>query len=133
RLWLRDAIDELIIVLRDTQRSLVELAETHQAAVLPAYTHLQRAQPVLFAHWCLAYFEMLQRDAGRLADARARVNISPLGAGAVAGTSYPIDREKVARDLGFAGIAENSMDAVSDRDFAVEFTHAASLIMMHLS
>jgi len=103
------------------------------AAVLPGYTHLQRAQPIRFAHWCLAYFEMLKRDAGRLAEVRARVNVLPLGAGAVAGTSFPIDRLEVARDLGFDGVAENSLDAVSDRDFVIEFVHAASLIMMHLS
>jgi argininosuccinate lyase len=133
RLWLREAIDELTIDLKNTQRSLADLAENYKAAVLPGYTHLQRAQPILFAHWCLAYFEMLKRDTDRLAEVRTRVNVSPLGAGAVAGTSYPIDRDAVARDLGFVGAAENSLDAVSDRDFAVEFVHAASLIMMHLS
>jgi argininosuccinate lyase len=133
RLWLRDAIDDLAIDLKETQRSLVDLAEKHQTAVLPGYTHLQRAQPVLFAHWCLAYFEMLKRDAARLAEVRARVNVSPLGSGAIAGTSLPIDREEVARELGFAGVAENSLDAVSDRDFAVEFVHTASLIIMHIS
>ena len=133
RLWLRESIDDLSLDLRDAQRSLVELAKKYRSAVLPGYTHLQRAQPVLFAHWCLAYFEMLKRDAERLAEVRTRVNVLPLGAAAVAGTSYPIDRSEVARDLGFDGVAENSLDAVSDRDFAVEFVHAASLIMMHLS
>jgi argininosuccinate lyase len=133
RLWLREAIDDLTIDLKETQRALVDLAENHQMAVLPGYTHLQRAQPVLFAHWCLAYFEMLKRDAARLTQVRARVNVSPLGAGAIAGTSLPIDRAEVARELGFAAVAENSLDAVSDRDFAVEFVHTASLIMMHLS
>jgi len=133
RLWLRDAIDELIIVLRDTQRSLIDLGEKCRTTILPGYTHLQRAQPVLLAHWCLAYFEMLNRDAARLAEVRTRVNVSPLGAAALAGTSYPIDREAVARELGFEAVAENSVDAVSDRDFAVEFVHAAALIMTHLS
>src|SRR5436190_15116206 len=133
RLWLRDAIDELAGNLRGTQRALLELAEEHRTAVMPGYTHLQRAQPVLLAHWCLAHFEMLKRDVARLAEVRARVNVSPLGAAAIAGTSYPIDREAVAHDLGFDTVAENSLDAVSDRDFAVEFVHATSLIMLHLS
>jgi len=133
RLWLRDKIDELMISVRNAQKSLIELAEKHSAAVLPGYTHLQRAQPVLFAHWCLAYFEMLNRDAARLFEVRRRVNVLPLGAAALAGTAYPIDRESVARDLGFDSVSENSLDAVSDRDFAVEFASAASLIMMHLS
>jgi argininosuccinate lyase len=133
RIWLREKIDELLIDTRNTQKSLVDLAETHKTAILPGYTHLQRAQPVLFAHWCLAYFEMLKRDAERLEEVCGRVNVLPLGAGALAGTAYPIDREAVARDLGFEAVAENSLDAVSDRDFAVEFAHAASLIMVHLS
>ncbi|HYX43259.1 MAG TPA: argininosuccinate lyase, partial [Pyrinomonadaceae bacterium] len=109
------------------------LADAHADAVLPGYTHLQRAQPVLWAHWCLAYFEMLARDRARLADVRRRTNILPLGAAALAGTSYPIDREQVARALEFDGVARNSLDAVSDRDFCVEFAAAASLIMLHLS
>ncbi len=133
RLWLREKIDELAINVRDTQKSLLNLAEKHQTAVLPGYTHLQRAQPILFAHWCLAYFEMFKRDMARLVEVRGRVNVLPLGAAALAGTSYPIDREAVAHDLGFEAVAENSLDAVSDRDFAVEFAHAASLIMTHLS
>jgi argininosuccinate lyase len=133
RIWLREKIDELTIDVRNTQKSLLDLGEKHQTAVLPGYTHLQRAQPILFAHWCLAYFEMLKRDAARLSEVRKRTNILPLGAAALAGTSYPIDREAVAHDLGFEAIAENSLDAVSDRDFAVEFVHAASLIMTHLS
>src|SRR5204863_7714996 len=102
-------------------------------AVIPGYTHLQRAQPILFAHWCLAYFEMLTRDRERLAEVRKRVNVLPLGAAALAGTSYRIDRETVARILGFDEISRNSLDAVSDRDFCIEFAGAASLIMMHLS
>ncbi len=133
RLWLRERIDELASDVRNAQRALIDLAEKYRTAVMPGYTHLQRAQPILFAHWCLAYFEMLKRDADRLAEVRARVNVLPLGAAALAGTSYPIDRKEVARDLGFDAVAENSLDAVSDRDFAVEFVHAASLMMMHLS
>lgn len=133
RLWLRDEIDAIADLVRDTQTSIVELAARHADAVMPGYTHLQRAQPVMFAHWCLAYFEMLKRDRDRLADARKRVNILPLGSGALAGTGFPVDREAVARELGFEGISANSLDAVSDRDFAVEFTSACSLIMVHLS
>ena len=133
RLWLREKIDELAMEILNTQKSLIALAEKHRTAILPGYTHLQRAQPILFPHWCLAYFEMLKRDATRLAEARARVNVLPLGAAALAGTAYPIDRESVARNLEFEAVAENSLDAVSDRDFAVEFVHSASLIMMHLS
>jgi argininosuccinate lyase len=133
RLWLRYEIESLDSHVCEVQRSLVSVAERHQSAVLPGYTHLQRAQPVMWAHWCLAYFEMLKRDRDRLADAKKRVNIMPLGAGALAGTGFPVDREAVARELGFAGISANSLDAVSDRDFAVEFTSVCSLIMVHLS
>ena len=116
RLWLRDEIDAIADLVRDTQTSIVELAARHADAVMPGYTHLQRAQPVMFAHWCLAYFEMLKRDRDRLADARKRVNILPLGSGALAGAGFPVDREAVARELGFEGISANSLDAVSDRD-----------------
>jgi argininosuccinate lyase len=133
RIWLRDAIDELLINVVNVQKALVELAERHSSAVLPGYTHLQRAQPILFAHWCLAYFEMLNRDQQRLSEVRARVNVLPLGSAALAGTSYSIDREAVARELGFAVVSSNSLDAVSDRDFCVEFVNACSLIMIHLS
>ncbi len=133
RLWLREAIDDLIQRVRATQEALLDLAESHRGAVLPGYTHLQRAQPVLFAHWCLAYFEMLSRDRERLADCRKRVNVLPLGSAALAGTSFPIDREAVARELGFDSVSRNSLDAVSDRDFCVEFVSACSLIMVHLS
>jgi argininosuccinate lyase len=133
RLWLRDELDAVVAVLRLAQQALLGLAESHRAAVIPGYTHLQRAQPVLFAHWCLAYFEMLTRDRERLADARKRLNVMPLGAAALAGTSWPIDREAVARELGFAAVARNSLDAVSDRDFCVEFAGACSLVMVHLS
>ena len=133
RLWLRDAIDQLSDKLRSTQEALLDLAESKPEAVLPGYTHLQRAQPILFAHWCLAYFEMLSRDRERLVEIRKRVNVSPLGSAALAGTSFSIDREAVARELGFEGISRNSLDAVSDRDFCVEFVSACSLIMVHLT
>ncbi|MDT5294624.1 MAG: argininosuccinate lyase [Acidobacteriota bacterium] len=133
RLWLREEIDRINESLRGAQSALLDLAESHADAVLPGYTHLQRAQPVLFAHWCLAYFEMLARDGERLSEVRRRVNVSPLGAAALAGTSYPIDSEQVARELGYEGVARNSLDAVSDRDFCVEFAAAASLCMAHLS
>src|SRR5437764_7049226 len=133
RLWLRGELDRLAINLLSAQEALLDLAEAYRDAVIPGYTHLQRAQPILFAHWCLAYFEMLTRDRERLAEVRKRVNILPLGAAALAGTSYRIDREAVARALGFDEISRNSLDAVSDRDFCIEFTSAASLVMMHLS
>ncbi|HET6893476.1 MAG TPA: argininosuccinate lyase [Pyrinomonadaceae bacterium] len=133
RLWLRETIDELTASVRSTQIALLDLAESNSNTILPGYTHLQRAQPVLLAHWCLAYFEMLSRDRERLADTRKRVNVLPLGSAALAGTSYPIDRETVARELGFESVSRNSLDAVSDRDFCVEFVSACSLIMMHLS
>lgn len=133
RLWLRERTDELTDELRNTQQALLDLAEKYQTAILPGYTHLQRAQPILFAHWCLAYFEMFKRDSARLGAVRKNINVLPLGAAALAGTSYPIDRRAVARDLGFDSISENSLDAVGDRDFAVEFASAAALVMTHLS
>jgi len=133
RLWLRSMVDDALSRLRKLQASLVALAEQHADTVMPGFTHLQVAQPVTFGHHLLAYFEMLQRDAERLLDARKRINRLPLGAAALAGTSYPIDRERVAHELGFEAVCENSLDAVSDRDFAIEFTAAASLIMTHLS
>jgi argininosuccinate lyase len=133
RLWLREAIDNLDAQVRGTQEALLDLAEQHRDAVVPGYTHLQRAQPVMFAHWCLAYFEMLARDRQRLADTRKRVNVLPLGSGALAGASFPVDREAVARELGFDSVSRNSIDAVSDRDFCVEFVATCSLIMVHLS
>jgi argininosuccinate lyase len=133
RLWTREAIDEIAENLHKTQKALLDLAEKHRTAILPGYTHLQRAQPVLFAHWCLAYSEMLRRDTERFLEARRRTNVSPLGSAALAGTSYAIDREFTARELGFEAITRNSLDAVSDRDFAVEFVHAASLVLAHLS
>lgn len=133
RIWLRDEIALLQKLISETQHGLVSAAERHKDAVLPGYTHLQRAQPVLWAHWCLAYFEMLKRDAERLEDVAKRVNVMPLGSAALAGTSFPIDREAVANELGFDGVSANSLDAVSDRDFAIEFSGACSLVMVHLS
>lgn len=133
RLWLRDAIDDIVALLHAYQRALLDLAEQHAATPMPGFTHLQVAQPVTFGHHLLAYFEMAQRDVARLADCRKRVNQLPLGAAALAGTSYPIDREFVARELGFGGVCANSLDAVSDRDFAIEFGAAAALIMTHIS
>jgi len=133
RLYLRAAIDNILNLLKKTQRALVELAEQHAETVMPGFTHLQVAQPVSFAHHLLAYFEMLARDAQRLVDCRKRVNRLPLGAAALAGTTFPIDRIMVAKELGFDGVCENSLDAVSDRDFAIEFCADAALAMMHLS
>ena len=133
RLWLRDEITEISVRARELQRALVDAAERQRNAVIPGYTHLQKAQPVLWAHWCLAYYEMLERDRERLAENRRRTNISPLGSAALTGTSYAIDRESVARELGFEGVTANSLDAVSDRDFAIEFVGACSLLMVHLS
>lgn len=139
RLWLRDELARLRTDLRDLQRALVALAEANAAVVFPGYTHLQRGQPVYFAHHLLAYVEMLGRDDGRLADCHQRTNVCPLGAGALAGSTLPLDREFVARELGFvdakgrARLCENSMDAVSDRDFVIEFCAAAALIAVHLS
>ncbi|HEY8117959.1 MAG TPA: argininosuccinate lyase [Methylophilaceae bacterium] len=133
RLWLRATSDDVIAAIRKLQLSIVDLAEQHAETAMPGFTHLQVAQPVTFGHHLLAYFEMLQRDAERFADARKRINRLPLGAAALAGTSYPINREMVARELGFDSVCENSLDAVSDRDFAIEFTAAAALVMTHLS
>ncbi len=133
RLWLRDAIDALTVQLAALQGSLVGQAERHAGTVMPGFTHLQVAQPVTFGHHLMAYYEMFARDRERLADCRKRVNRLPLGAAALAGTSYPIDRAMVARELGFEGICANSLDAVSDRDFAIEFCAAAALVMTHIS
>jgi len=133
RLWLRDTIDAIDGLLQGYQSALLDLAEQHAATALPGFTHLQVAQPVTFGHHLLAYCEMASRDRSRLADCRRRMNRLPLGAAALAGTSYPIDREFVARELGFDGVCENSLDAVSDRDFAIEFTAACSLVMVHIS
>ena len=133
RLWLRGSIDELITAISDAQTALLDFAEANRDIVIPGYTHLQRAQPVLLAHWCLAYVEMLKRDRERLTEVRRRVNVMPLGSAALAGTSFPINREALATGLGFEGVSRNSLDAVSDRDFAVEFLSACALIMVHLS
>ncbi|HWU83318.1 MAG TPA: argininosuccinate lyase [Methylophilaceae bacterium] len=133
RLWLRATVDDIIARVHKLQAAIVDLAEQHTDTAMPGFTHLQVAQPVTFGHHLLAYFEMLQRDAARFADARKRINRLPLGAAALAGTSYPIDRQMVAKALGFDGVCENSLDAVSDRDFAIEFTATAALVMTHLS
>ncbi|MFC3339195.1 argininosuccinate lyase [Paracandidimonas soli] len=133
RLWLRSEIDIAIQLLGQLRAKLATLALTHAATILPGFTHLQVAQPVTFGHHLLAYAEMFGRDAERLADTRKRVNRLPLGAAALAGTTYPIDRERVAKTLEFDGVARNSLDAVSDRDFAIEFCSAAALIMVHIS
>ena len=139
RLWMRSEILALAREITGLQRALVDLASRHEAAVIPGYTHLQRAQPVVWAHHLLAYVEMLERDQGRLRDAFERVNVCPLGSGALAGTTLPLDREWVAAFLGFTDakgrprVSQNSMDAVSDRDFAVEFCSDTALIAVHLS
>ena len=133
RLWLRGEIDLIAGLLTELQKALVEIADRHADVILPGFTHLQVAQPVSFGHHMLAYVEMFARDAERMADVRRRVNRLPLGAAALAGTSYPLDRERVARTLGMEGVCQNSLDAVSDRDFAIEFTAAASLAMVHVS
>ena len=133
RLWLRGEIDEIGVLLIELQKALVDVAEQNADTILPGFTHLQVAQPVSFGHHLLAYVEMFARDAERMIDLRKRVNRLPLGSAALAGTSYPLDRERVARTLGFEAVCQNSLDAVSDRDFAIEFTAAASLLMVHVS
>ena len=133
RLWLRGEIDLIAGLLKELQQALVDVADRHVEVILPGFTHLQVAQPVSFAHHLLAYVEMFSRDAERMADVRRRTNRLPLGSAALAGTTYPLDRERVARTLGMEGVCQNSLDAVSDRDFAIEFTAAASLCMVHIS
>ncbi|WP_439535309.1 argininosuccinate lyase [Methyloversatilis sp.] len=133
RLWLRDEIDVILARLTDFQSALLDLATQHTDTAMPGFTHLQVAQPVTFGHHLLAYFEMAQRDRERLIDCRRRTNRLPLGSAALAGTSFPIDRHFVAEQLGFEAVTENSLDAVSDRDFAIEFCAAAALVMTHLS
>jgi len=133
RLWLRNEIDGILDLLKRLRHALAQLALQHAATIMPGFTHLQVAQPVTFGHHLLAYAEMFARDAERLADCRRRVNQLPLGAAALAGTSFPIDRERVARTLGFEGVCRNSLDAVSDRDFAIEFCAAGALVMTHIS
>jgi argininosuccinate lyase len=133
RLYVRAAIDDISAAIAALRGALLDLAEPHAATIMPGFTHLQIAQPVTFGHHLLAYEAMLARDAERLVDCRRRVNRLPLGSAALAGTSFPIDRERVARELGFEGLCPNSLDAVSDRDFAIEFAADAALLMMHLS
>jgi len=133
RLYLRSAIDDIVALIKAAQRALLDLADKHTETIMPGFTHMQVAQPVSYAHHLMAYFEMLGRDAQRLADCRRRVNRLPLGSAALAGTTFPIDRLMVAKELGFDGVCENSLDAVSDRDFAIEFCAAGALLMTHLS
>jgi argininosuccinate lyase len=133
RLYLRAEADEIVTLVKRLQVVFLEVAEKHAAVIMPGYTHMQRAQPVLLAHHLLGYVEMLQRDRERLTECRKRINVLPLGACALAGTSLPIDRKYVAKLLGFDSVAKNSMDAVSDRDFCIEFVSASSILMMHLS
>jgi argininosuccinate lyase len=133
RLWLRGEVDGLLALLSRLEIALAETAAKHAGVVMPGFTHLQVAQPVTFGHHLLAYVEMFERDRQRLADARRRLNVLPLGAAALAGTTYPVRREHVARSLGFDSVAQNSLDAVSDRDFAIEFCGCASITMMHIS
>jgi len=133
RLFTKEAILETVSGLRDIQRVLLDIAEANKAAIMPGYTHLQQAQPILFAHHLLAYFEMLQRDVVRFEDCLKRTDVLPLGSGALAGVAYPVDRNFVAKKLGFSDISANSLDAVSDRDFVIEYEAAAAMTMMHLS
>jgi len=133
RLYLRSAIDDIAALLRALRMALVDLAEKNADTILPGFTHMQVAQPVTFGHHILAYVEMFGRDAERMADCRKRINRLPLGSAALAGTTFPIDRERVAKTLGFEDVCHNSLDAVSDRDFAIEFCAASALIMMHIS
>jgi argininosuccinate lyase len=133
RLYVRAAIDDITLLLNALRSALTDLAEQHADTIMPGFTHMQVAQPITFGHHMLAYVEMFGRDVERMADARKRVNRLPLGAAALAGTTFPIDRERVARTLGFDDVCHNSLDAVSDRDFAIEFCAAAALIMMHVS
>ena len=133
RLWARDQVDAIVSLLRDVQAAFIDIAERNIDAVMPGFTHMQHAQPVLFAHHMLAYFEMFARDRQRFSELRRRVNVLPLGSAALAGTTYPIDRQTVANELGFESLSQNSMDAVSDRDYLIELCADAALAMMHLS
>ncbi len=133
RLWLRGELDGIVVLMKSLRRALATLALEHAALIMPGFTHMQVAQPVTFGHHLMAYGEMFERDTLRLLDCRKRLNVSPLGAGALAGTTFPIRRDQVARELGFDGICANSLDAVSDRDFAIEFCSCAAISMMHLS
>ncbi|MCZ2148978.1 MAG: argininosuccinate lyase [Bryobacterales bacterium] len=133
RLWLRERIDEGRQLLAGLMEGLLRLARRYPDAIIPGYTHTRRAQPVLWPHYLLAYFEMFARDYERLSEARKRVNVMPLGSGALAGSGFPVDREMIARELGFEAVTRNSMDVSGDRDFLLDFEHAANLIMLHLS
>ncbi len=133
RLFLKGAISETIVKLRSLQRAIIDVAEANKNVIMPGYTHLQQAQPILFAYYLLAYFEMLQRDVERLQDCLKRVDVLPLGSGALAGVTYPIDREFVAKKLGFKAVSSNGLDAVSDRDFVIEYEAVMSIAVMHLS
>ena len=133
RMYLRDETDAISEMLTKAMRTVLDLADAHSGAIMPGYTHLQKAQPVTFGHHMLAYFEMMKRDLSRLSDCRTRMNVMPLGAGALAGTTYPLDREWVAGELGFDAVTRNSMDSVSDRDFIIELISCLSILMMHLS
>jgi argininosuccinate lyase len=133
RMYVKEAIADTLEKIKTLQGALLDVAEANKAAVMPGYTHVQRAQPVLLAHHLLAYFEMLERDVDRFSDCLVRTNVMPLGSGALAGTPYPLDREFTAKELGFGRISQNSMDAVADRDFVIEYEAAASIAMMHIS
>jgi argininosuccinate lyase len=133
RLFLRGEIDAVVLLVKEAQRALVEMAEKYIDAPMPGYTHLQKAQPILLAHFLLAYFQMLRRDQERFSEVRRRVNVLPLGSGALAGTNFSVNREWMAAELGFEQITRNSLDAVSDRDYVIEFVNAAAVTMMHLS
>lgn len=133
RMYLMDEIDEIYAMVKNLMSALVSIAKEHTETIMPGYTHLQKAQPISFAHHLMAYFEMLKRDSGRLSDCKKRTNVMPLGSGALAGTTYPLDREFVAAELGFSGVTQNSLDGVSDRDFVIELASCLSIIMMHLS
>ncbi len=133
RMYLRDEVDEISAMLKNTMKTVLDIAEKNIDTIMPGYTHLQKAQPVTAAHHFMAYFQMFSRDLERLSDCRKRINVMPLGSGALAGTTYPLDREFVAEKLGFSGVTKNSMDGVSDRDFAIELASVLSMLMMHLS
>ncbi len=133
RLWLRGEIDATLVRLTGLAEALIQIAKRYADAIIPGYTHTRRAQPVLWPHYILAYFEMLARDRERLLEARRRVNVFPLGSGALAGSGFPFDRDAMARDLGFDGITANSMDVSADRDYAMDFLYAASMLLLHLS
>ena len=133
RMYLMDEIDEIYAMVKNLMSALVSIAKEHTETIMPGYTHLQKAQPISFAHHIMAYFEMLKRDSERLIDCKKRTNVMPLGSGALAGTTYPLDREFVAEELGFSAVTMNSLDGVSDRDFVIELSCTLSIIMMHLS